>query len=189
MTIPRGLWIREARPADFREVAAMHYPVWRKSYTGIIPETEFPRLGDPTRWAGLDYPAKLTPDGWAMWLAECAGELVGMSIFGPDTSGADRMELGSLYVAQKYQHRLIGSLLLCVARSFFPAAVVVARCAEQNHQARDFYTRHGFRLDAASDVWKPVVGVTVPLVCYSLDPPASEVRVHCSRTGGVQQSL
>jgi hypothetical protein len=98
MTIPRGLWIREARPADFREVAAMHYPVWRKSYTGIIPETEFPRLGDPARWAGLDYPAKLTPDGWAMWLAECAGELVGMSIFGPDTSGADRMELGSLYV-------------------------------------------------------------------------------------------
>ena len=92
LRIPPGLGIREAGPAEFREVAEMHYPVWRKSYTGIIPETEFPRLGDPACWAGLDYPAKLTPDGWAMWLAECGGEPVGMSIFGPDTSGADRME-------------------------------------------------------------------------------------------------
>ena len=179
--IPCGLGIREAELTDFRRVAEMHYPVWRKSYTGLIPETKFPRLGDPERWADLDYPAKLAPDGWAMWLAECCGEPVGMSIFGPDTSGADRMEVGSLYIAEEYQHRLIGSLLLCAARAFFPAAVVVARCAEQNEQARSFYTKHGFRVDAASDVWEPADGVAVPLVCYTLDPAETgfTCRTHC----------
>lgn len=33
---PSNIRIRAAKPIDFPKVAAMHYPVWRQSWTGIL---------------------------------------------------------------------------------------------------------------------------------------------------------
>jgi GNAT superfamily N-acetyltransferase len=152
----------------------MHYPVWRDAYSGgIIPDDKFFHFGDSEQWAENavgEYQRLVSPDEWALWVGELDGEPVGMSIFGPITSSADRVELDSLYIAKNYQRSGIGSLLFYVVRASYPAAVVVAWCAEKNHKVRNFYTRHGFQLDVATDTWQPIDGVEVPLVCYTFDP-------------------
>jgi GNAT superfamily N-acetyltransferase len=160
--------IREAKPADFANVAQMHYPVWRRSWSGILADYLLDMLGAPKRWATETYPQDLSRPGWSMWLAESGGKTLGMTIFGPDLANPDDLQIDALYTAEESQHLGIGSRLLDKAVRSNPSGDVILWCAEKNHKAREFYEKKNFRLDGRTFIWKPLPGVPVPHVGYRL---------------------
>ena len=144
--IPAGIQVRQAEPSDYENVAEMHYPSWRQSYAGILTPYVLD-LFDWQKWVDEEYPERLSRSGWAMWLAESDGQLMGMSIFGPESGNPDHLEIDSLYVAVENQRRGVGGLLLDKALRSQPSCDVVVWCAEKNHRARLFYEKKGFQLD------------------------------------------
>lgn len=160
--------IREATPADFSDVAAMHYPVWRDSWAGVLPANVLDVLTSPQRWAVLLYPRDLNRPGWSMWLAEAGGTPLGMTIFGPDPEDPERVELDALYIAAPRQRDGLGTRLLERVLSFAAGRDVVLWCAKTNARARRFYEKNDFRPDGRTLDWEPVPGLTVPHLGYRL---------------------
>ena len=101
--------IREAKPDDFANVAEMHYPVWRQSWTGILAPPLLDILGPPKRWVAEIYPQTLSRRGWSMWIAESGGQTLGVTIFGPDTAAPDDLQIDALYIANGH-HRSAAAL-------------------------------------------------------------------------------
>lgn len=163
-----GITIREATPTDFDEVAAMHYPVWRQSWSGVLPDEVLDVLTSPKRWAVLLYPRDLGRPGWRMWVAEGGGQLIGMTIFGPDPDDPERLELDALYISQASQRHGVGARLLAKALNADPRGDVVLWCAEANGAARRFYEKNDFHLDGRTLDWEPAPGVKVPHLGYRL---------------------
>lgn len=163
--------IRRAGPGDLANVAEMHYPVWRQSWTGILPDSTIDVLGSPRRWAVLAYPRVLQRRGWSMWIAESDSRAIGMTIFGPDPADRGQVELDSLYVAADCQRRGIGARLLATALGESPRGDVVLWCAEHNTQGRLFYEKNDFRADGRTLDWQPLPGVNVPHLGYRLSRP------------------
>ncbi|BBZ74496.1 hypothetical protein MPRS_55890 [Mycobacterium paraseoulense] len=161
--------IRRAGPNDFARVAEMHYPVWRQSWTGILPDSTLDVLGSPRRWAILAYPRILQRRGWSMWVAESASGTIGMTIFGPDPANPEQVELDSLYVAAECQRHGVGRRLLATALAECPSGDVVLWCAERNAHARTFYERNGFHVDGRTLDWEPLPGVKVAHLGYRLN--------------------
>lgn len=56
---PSNIRIRAAKPIDFPKVAAMHYPVWRQSWTGILDPYLLDMIGSPKLWVEESYPQSL----------------------------------------------------------------------------------------------------------------------------------
>jgi GNAT superfamily N-acetyltransferase len=164
--------IREARPADFAKVAEMHYPVWRRSWSGILADYMLDMIATPKRWATVVYPQDLSRPGWSMWIAESRGKALGMTIFGPDTANPHQLQIDALYTAEGSHG--VGGRLLNKALHSNPSGDVILWCAEKNHKAREFYEKKDFRLDGRTFVWKPLPGVTVPHVGYRLYRSAPE---------------
>jgi GNAT superfamily N-acetyltransferase len=158
--------IREAKPDDYADVAEMHYPVWRRSWTGILAPPLLDILGTPKRWAAEIYPQSLNRTGWSMWIAEAAGRTVGVTIFGPDSDAPDRLLIDALYVTEESQRLGVGGHLLETAMSTHPSGDVVLWCAVENGRARSFYEKRNFRIDGRTLDWEPLPGVIVPHVGY-----------------------
>ncbi|HWS94682.1 MAG TPA: N-acetyltransferase, partial [Mycobacterium sp.] len=95
--------IREAEPVDFTDVAEMHYPVWRRSWTGILAAPVLDLLGPPKRWVAEVYPQSLDRLGWSMWIAKSGGQTLGVTIFGPDSEDPDSLQIDALYIAEASQ--------------------------------------------------------------------------------------
>jgi len=160
--------IREATSVDFADVAAMHYPVWRHSWSGVLPNEVLDSLTSPKRWAVLLYPRDLSRPGWRMWIAEAGGQLLGMTIFGPDPDDSEQVELDALYISQASQRHGVGRLLLAKVLNSDPGGDVVLWCAEANGAARRFYEKNDFHLDGRTLDWEPLPGVKVPHLGYRL---------------------
>jgi len=160
--------IREAKAADFAKVAQMHYPVWRQSWAGILPDYMLDILGTPQRWATETYPQNLRPSGWAMWIAESGRKVLGVTIFGPDHTSPDHLQVDALYTAEEGQRLGIGGRLLNKAVRANPSGDVILWCAVKNSKARHFYEKNNFQLDGRTFVWRPLPGVSVPHVGYRL---------------------
>ena len=160
--------IREAEPDDFANVARMHYPVWRQSWSGILADYLLDMLGSPRCWATETYPHDLSRPGWSMWIAEADGKTLGMTIFGPDALHPEDLQIDALYTAEESQRVGIGGRLLDTAVRANPSGDVVLWCAEKNCKAREFYEKRNFRLDGRTLVWKPLPDVPVPHVGYRL---------------------
>ncbi|WP_211699409.1 GNAT family N-acetyltransferase [Mycobacterium spongiae] len=166
--MPDGISLRQAGPADYENVAEMHYPSWRSSYRGIMTP-QMLDLFDTQKWIDEEYPQRLTRPGWAMWLAEAQGRIIGMSIFGPEIDNPDHLEVDSLYVAAGSERRGIGGLLLDHALSSEPSHDAVVWCAERNFRARRFYQKKGFQLDGRSFTWTLVPGlIGIPQLGFTL---------------------
>lgn len=161
-----GITIRRAGPDDFAPVAEMHYPVWRQSWAGLLPDSTLDVLGSPRRWAILAYPRILQRRHWSMWVAESGSATIGMTIFGPDPANPEQVELDSLYIAAQSQGRGVGAQLLATALRESPAGDVVLWCAERNTQARKFYEGNGFHPDGRTLDWEPLPGVKVAHLGY-----------------------
>jgi GNAT superfamily N-acetyltransferase len=160
--------IRQAGPNDFAAVAEMHYPAWRQSWTGTLPDSALDALGSPRRWAILAYPRILQRRNWSMWVAESGSRTIAMTIFGPDPADPEQVELDSLYVAADWQRHGVGGRLLATALSEKPTGDVVLWCAEGNAQARIFYEKARFHVDGRTLDWKPLPGVSVAHLGYRL---------------------
>ncbi|WP_239655215.1 GNAT family N-acetyltransferase [Mycobacterium riyadhense] len=164
----RDIRIREAKPIDFPKVVAMHYPVWRQSWSGILAAHLLDMLAQPNRWATEFYPQTLSRRGWKMWIAECRGHTLGMTMYGPDTTNPSDVQIDALYIAEESQRHGIGGRLLNKALHSNPSDDVILWCAEKNHKARSFYEKKHFELDGRTYTWKPLPGVSVPHVGYRL---------------------
>jgi ribosomal protein S18 acetylase RimI-like enzyme len=160
--------IREAKPGDYADVAEMHYPVWRRSWTGIVGPPVLDLLGPAKRWVADVYPQSLNRTGWSMWIAESGGRTIGVSIFGPDTDDPDHLLIDALYIAEESQRHGIGARLLDTAMGTHPLGDVVLWCAVKNDKARRFYEKQNFRIDGRTLNWEPLPGVIVPHVGYRL---------------------
>lgn len=165
---PSNIRIRAAKPIDFPKVAAMHYPVWRQSWTGILDPYLLDMIGSPKLWVEESYPQSLKRGGWSMWIAESGGQPIGMTMFGPDIAHPDRIQIDALYVAENSQRHGIGGRLLNRALHSHPSADMILWCVEKNSKARGFYEKKDFHIDGRTFTWKPLSGVNVPHVGYRL---------------------
>ena len=165
---PSEIRIREAKPKDFARVAAMHYPTWRQSWKGIVEPHVLDMIGTPKTWVDTFYPTTLKRGGWQMWMAEARGQLLGMTLFGPDLSNPSHIQIDALYIVEDCQRHGIGGMLLNKAQRTYPTNDIILWCADKNQKARNFYEKSGFELDDRTYVWKPLPGVTVPHVGYRL---------------------
>jgi GNAT superfamily N-acetyltransferase len=158
--------IRRAGPNDFAKVAEMHFPVWRQSWAGIVEDYLLDVMATPKFWAEVSYPEAVNRDGWGLWVAETRNKMLGMTIFGPDTTNADTLHIEALYTAVGANKLGIGVRLLNKAVRSNPSGDVILWCAEKNSRARKFYEDNNFQLDGRSYMWKPLPGVSVPHVGY-----------------------
>jgi GNAT superfamily N-acetyltransferase len=160
--------IREANRDDYADVAEMHYPVWRRSWTGILMPQLLDILGPARRWVAEIYPLSLNREGWGMWIAESDGRTIGVTIFGPDSADPDHLLIDALYVTEESQRHGVGGRLLDTAMGTRASGDVVLWCAEKNGRARRFYENRNFRIDGRTLDWEPLPGVIVPHVGYRL---------------------
>ena len=160
--------IREATPDDFADVAEMHYPVWRRSWAGILTPPLLDILGPPKRWVAEIYPNTLNRRGWRMWVAESSGRTLGVAIFGPDADERDAVQIDALYIADESQRHGIGGRMLDEILSTHPAGDVILWAAEKNDKARRFYEKNDFRVDGRTLDWEPLPGIKVAHVGYRL---------------------
>lgn len=160
--------IREAKPKDYARVASMHYPVWRQSWVGIVPTHVLDMISTPKTWVDTFYPTTLKRGGWQLWMAEARGQLLGMTMFGPDLSNPKHIQIDALYIVDDNQRHGIGGMLLNKVLRTYPDNDIILWCADKNQKARNFYEKNGFELDDRTYVWKPLPGVTVPHVGYRL---------------------
>ncbi|SOJ54482.1 hypothetical protein MSIMFB_01974 [Mycobacterium simulans] len=164
----RDIRIREAKPTDFVRVAAMHYPVWRQSWSGIIATHLLDMLAQPNRWAAEFYPQTLSRKDWKMRIAEWRGQVLGMTMYGPDLAKPNDIQIDALYITEESQRHGIGGRLLNKALYEHPSNDVILWCADKNEKARMFYEKKNFELDGSTFDWKPLPGVNVPHVGYRL---------------------
>jgi GNAT superfamily N-acetyltransferase len=160
--------IREATPDDFADVAEMHYPVWRRSWAGILTPPLLDILGPPKRWVAEIYPNSLNRRGWRMWVAESGGRTLGVAIFGPDPDERDAVQIDALYIADESQRHGIGGRLLDEILSAHPSGDVILWAAAKNDKARRFYEKNNFRVDGRTLDWEPLPGIKVAHVGYRL---------------------
>ncbi|MCV7351595.1 GNAT family N-acetyltransferase [Mycobacterium parmense] len=146
----------------------MHYPVWRRSWEGIVSPHLLDLLGPAQRWADVVYPEMLSRRGWSMWIAEAGVATLGMVLFGPDSAHPEHVQIDSLYVDERHQRHGVGALLLRQAVCANPAADVILWCAEINTKGRRFYEKNDFRADGRTLDWEPLPWVRVPHLGYRL---------------------
>ncbi|MEE6139432.1 GNAT family N-acetyltransferase [Mycobacterium sp. 050128] len=166
--------IRRAGPGDFEKVAAMHYPVWRRSFAGILEDHLLDVIATPKLWATVKYREALNQPGWGMWVAEARGKILGMTVFGPASTSSDDLQIDALYTADEAKGLGVGVRLLNKAVNANPSGDVVLWCAEKNESARQFYEDNDFQLDDRALVWEPLPGVTVRHVGYRRHRSAAE---------------
>ena len=166
--------IRRAGPSDFEKVSEMHFPVWRQSLAGIVEDFVLDVIATPKFWATVRYPEAVNRLGWGLWVAEARNKILGMTIFGPDTTNADLLRIEALYTAVGANKLGIGVSLLNKAVRSNPSGDVILWCAEKNGKAREFYEKNNFQLDGRSYIWEPLPGVSVPHVGYRLFQSATQ---------------
>lgn len=141
--------VREARPQDAAQLAAVHAAAWRETYTGAVPE---PVLAELERTGPADWERALAdPGGRSTWIAveRTSGAVVGMAVAEAMGPGAVRpLRLSVLYVLRRCHRQGLGRVLLERAVGDAPTYLWVA---EGNHGAEGFYRHHGFELDG---VWQ-----------------------------------
>jgi GNAT superfamily N-acetyltransferase len=166
--------IRRAGPNEFEKVAEMHFPVWRQSWAGMLEAYMLDVIATPKWWATVSYPEAVNRPGWGLWIAEAGKKILGMTIFGPDTTSADLLRIEALYTAVGANKPGIGVRLLNKAVRSNPSGDVILWCSEKNSKARQFYENNNFQLDGRSYIWTPLPGVSVPHVGYRRHRSASD---------------
>ncbi|MCV7163415.1 GNAT family N-acetyltransferase [Mycobacterium stomatepiae] len=152
----------------------MHYPVWRRSFAGILEDHLLDLIATPKLWATVKYPEALHQPGWGMWVAEARHKLLGMTVFGPDASNTDDVQIDALYTADEAKGLGVGVRLLNKAVRASPSGEAVLWCAEKNAGARKFYEDNAFQFDDRTLIWEPLPGVTVRHVGYRRHRSAPE---------------
>jgi GNAT superfamily N-acetyltransferase len=158
--------VRAATHADADAITAVQERGWQAAYRHVYPPEELDRGGfvEPERWrARIERP----PAGWATFVAERDGRVVGFATTGPSRDERGLGELYALYVEPAAWSSGAGRALIAraeqhLAGTYADAALWVL---EANPRARRFYEHAGWTVDGARKAearW----GVRAPEVRY-----------------------
>ena len=151
------LEIRPLTDADIDEVAAVHMRTWQAAYAGIVP-AEFL---DALKIEVFVARRRENKHGTTL-VAVLDGTIVGFAHLGPyreDDGSLDpgHGELYALYVAPERWGTGAGRALIEAAEQELARTYRNVRLfvLEENHRARRFYERAGWRPDGFRDLWRP----------------------------------
>lgn len=164
--------IRDATSEDAPACAAVHVASWQVAYRGMIPDDYLDALTPEARlprwqeWLAEEHPSR------RVLLAEVAGEVVGFGSFHAHPSlGPSWALLPSLYLAPAAIGRGIGAGLMAAGLEHLRAEGfehVELWVHPDNHRARRFYERLGWRSDGTRNV-EEVWGVRLDEVRMTID--------------------
>lgn len=150
--------IRPADIDDAKAIATISVRSWQHAYADILPADGLANLSIEDRqqqWAGW-----LQAEGSPMQtlVAEIDGDVVGFCSWGPSTDEDESddptiMMLYSIYLLPDSKHKGIGAALLEAAEVEMiadGAHIGSLHVLEQNTATRDFYERHGWKLEENS---------------------------------------
>lgn len=157
--------VRPAEARDARAIAEVHVQSWRETYTGMLPERLLAADSREPRQRMWESILNSDPLPGSIAVALQGDELIGFAYAGssenPDaTKGiapARDVHLYSLYLLSNKQGAGTGRALL--------EAVLRGRAAQlwvlkENHAARAFYERQGFREDGSEYADPDIDGLT-----------------------------
>jgi len=149
MSLPAGVTIRRAVPADAETLSELHLDCWDEAYTGLVPQEILAerRMRFQERidcWRGA------LERGEVVWLAERDGHLIGFSgaQAADDADFAGLLELRVLYVRAAWWGTTVGHELF--RRAVGDAASYLC-VLEGNTRAIRFYERQGYRTNGFTE--------------------------------------
>lgn len=106
--------MRAARPGDAAAIAFVHQESWRTTYGGILPAAVIAEQAGGKTEAIWRHRILSPAPGYATWIAESAGNVVGFASCGAARHRLEGLEaeVYALYVLQEHQRRGAGAALL-----------------------------------------------------------------------------
>lgn len=151
VSVPEGVVLRPAVPADAVAGAALHAACWRDAYGPYVDRALLEqRLADSDRWVAA-WTRQLL-DGPPRMLAEYDGVPVGFAVVGP-ARGDDAppgAELYALYTRAAWWGSGLGQALWDAVRPDGPCSLWVL---EANARAQAFSRRNGFEPDGSRKLY------------------------------------
>lgn len=148
-SVPAGVELRRAVPADAAAGAVLHRACWREAYgPHVDPVLLEQRLADGERF--LAAWTRHLAEGPPRVVAEADGELVGFAVAGPtrDPDAPTPAELYALYTRASWWGSGLGQALWEAVRPQEPCSLWVL---EANARAQAFYRRNGFVPDGSRE--------------------------------------
>jgi GNAT superfamily N-acetyltransferase len=145
--------IRAGTGTDANALAAVQERSWRHAYAHVFPAGELERDGfvDRSTWTRrLEQP----PRGWATFVAERDGAVVGYVVVGPSRDRRTEGEVYALYADPPAWSTGVGRALLVHAEEHLARhhARATLWVLEDNLRARRFYERCGWQADGSRKV-------------------------------------
>jgi GNAT superfamily N-acetyltransferase len=139
--------VRQATVDDARRIEEIRVHTWRIAYRHVfLPERLAAMPIDGTRWA---HRIAEPPPGWAVFVAEVEGRVIGFSAIGPSRDQEGPGELYAIYVDHDAWSTGAGRALLGRAETELAKdyALALLWVLEDNDRARRFYERAGWEPD------------------------------------------
>ena len=139
--------VRKATVGDARRIEEIRVHTWRVAYRHLLPPDGLDAMPiDETRWV---HRIVEPPPGWAVFVAEDAGSVIGFAAIGPSRDQHGPGELFAIYVEHHAWSTGAGRALieraeLELAKNYEIALLWVL---EENDRARRFYERAGWELE------------------------------------------
>ena len=158
--------IRHATLNDAESMERIRVRGWQTAYRHVFPVEELDRMTvDSSRW--LEWLADL-PAGYAAFVAEADGGLLGWATIGPSAFPDRFGELHGLYVDPDQWSRGAGRALLARGEEELALtwADAVLWTLADNPRTRRFYEAAGWRTDGTTGTFERM-GVKAPIVRYA----------------------
>jgi RimJ/RimL family protein N-acetyltransferase len=166
--------IRDATPADAREIAEVHVRSWQSAYRGELPDDYLDGLSIGEREAQwVERLAEPQPDGGTL-VAEEDGRLIGFAGFGPtrdEDAPTATGEVYAIYLLPEWFGRGVGRELFARANdglSELGYARATLWVLATNERSRRFYERAGWRFDGSESTHQSQC-LNMPIVRYAVD--------------------
>jgi GNAT superfamily N-acetyltransferase len=157
--------IRAARASDAEAIERIRIRGWQLGYRHVFPAEQLDALElDWTRW---ERRIERPPAGWATYVVEGRGRMLGFVSIGPSRDEQGVGELYAIYVDPEEWSRGAGRALIVraeqrLAEEYAEATLWVL---EDNPRARRFYEAAGWETDGARQTIERL-GVSPPEVRY-----------------------
>jgi len=144
--------IRHAKPDDAYAVESVRVRCWQIAYRHVFPPAELDTLAiDERRWRQRFL---MPPRGWATFVAERDGEVIGFASVGPSREDEEHGELYAIYVDPDAWSEGAGRALIeraeaQLAETYDEATLWVL---SDNPRARRFYELSGWWADGAEKI-------------------------------------
>lgn len=147
------LVIRPEQPEDERAVVVAHIAAWRAAHAGVLSTDVLAEAAQPTESYVEDWAQRrrrmitsLNLESTTL-VAEVDGMVVGHVTYGRNKTQPGTGQVCSCYVDPDHWGTGVADALLNAALDALPHTQVQLRVHPDNHRARRFYHRHGFRPD------------------------------------------